>query len=354
MHRTSGRSRFSRRVIPVKVPLVPIDATKWVSRAPVRSCRSNSANPSPGCSVTAPSCLSPPHPRAPARHRQHHAPKPTQARPPQPVRQHWFAGTPGQAGKSPGCRWYPARNQAGPSSPAPPVPHPATATSGQAGRFTWVVAWAIACGDPPGPLVMVEPAIPARSADQLPASGRQPDNPGHTTKETTMRPAFLYHLVTPGPPIATGTPTVTQRVRRARLPRHPQQRQAMPPEPITGNARPRPRKAARRPLTGVPTAAYSTSIGSARPKASPIACGASPACCRQHSAPVPATTTHCSGSQTWSKTTTTASSASPAAGEGARRAASSTRRYGSPHTQRPSRSLAGKPSLTATQRHHQH
>lgn len=56
-----------------------------------------------------------------------------------------------------------------------------------------------------------------------------------------MRPASLYHLVHTGPPIATRTPTVTQRVRRARLHRHPQQRQATPPAPITGNAQPRPR-----------------------------------------------------------------------------------------------------------------
>src|SRR5215472_11809985 len=63
-------------------------SSSWVSPVSARSCRSNSANPSPGCSATGPAPLATParaHPSA----RAGPTPQPTQTRPPQPPRQHW-------------------------------------------------------------------------------------------------------------------------------------------------------------------------------------------------------------------------------------------------------------------------
>ena len=49
----------------------------------------------------------------------------------------------------------------------------------------------------PRPLAMVEPdAIPARRAQPLSASGRQPDNPSHATGQTMARPVNVLKPVT--------------------------------------------------------------------------------------------------------------------------------------------------------------
>src|SRR5262249_13033196 len=126
----------------------------WVSRALARSCRSNPANPSPGCSATAQRLSQlPPALNGPAREGptlKAYADLITPATPSAPASQ------PGR-GKLRTAGTRPAGACLAHRAPPPPDRGPAAAAAaapGRAGRFMWVllwaVAWAVACGEPAG------------------------------------------------------------------------------------------------------------------------------------------------------------------------------------------------------------